>query len=62
MENNGETYVDFKQVKVIIDTSKLHVKLENLFNGDKALGKLNRINTANQHYQNRILINHSRRP
>ncbi|XP_022179649.1 protein takeout-like [Myzus persicae] len=35
---NGNTYVDIKDIKLTFTTTRLHLKLDNLFKGDKALG------------------------
>uniref|UniRef100_A0A2H8TXF5 Protein takeout n=1 Tax=Melanaphis sacchari TaxID=742174 RepID=A0A2H8TXF5_9HEMI len=40
---NGITYVDVKDIKLTFTTTKMHIKLDNLFKGDKALG--NNMNT-----------------
>lgn len=36
---NGNTYLRIKDFKFKFTTSRLHLKLDNLFNGDKALGE-----------------------
>lgn len=39
-EKNGKTYIQVKQMTVKVESVKnLHLKLENLFNGNKQLGK-----------------------
>lgn len=35
---NGETYLDFTDLKLSLDISNYNVRLENLFNGNKQLG------------------------
>lgn len=35
---NGKQYIQTERFNLDFDTSRLHMKLENLFNGDKALG------------------------
>ncbi|KAL4092097.1 hypothetical protein QTP88_026666 [Uroleucon formosanum] len=35
---NGQTYADIKEIKLTFTTTKLNMKLDNLFKGDKALG------------------------
>lgn len=37
---NGVTYVDVKDIILTFTTSKMRISLDNLFKGDKALGKL----------------------
>lgn len=37
---NGNTYLEFKKLTWKFTTSKMHLRLNNLFNGDKALGKV----------------------
>lgn len=39
LEKNGKQYIQTEKFQLEFDTSRLHVNLENLFNGDKALGK-----------------------
>lgn len=36
---NGNTYLEIVSLSWKFVTSKLHIKLDNLFNGDKVLGK-----------------------
>lgn len=36
---NGKQYIQTERFQLDFDTSQLHIKLENLFNGDKALGE-----------------------
>lgn len=38
IEKNGKEYVQTERFQLDFDTTRLHMKLENLFNGDKALG------------------------
>lgn len=38
IEKNGKEYIQTERFQLDFDTSQLHIKLENLFNGDKALG------------------------
>lgn len=35
---NGKQYIQTERFQLDFDTTRLHIKLENLFNGDKALG------------------------
>lgn len=39
IEKNGEIFWILKKMKFDFTTSKLYINLENLFNGDKNLGK-----------------------
>ncbi|XP_063696583.1 protein takeout-like [Culicoides brevitarsis] len=38
IEKNGKTYIQTDKFKLTFDTSRLYLQLDNLFNGDKALG------------------------
>lgn len=38
MQKNGKNYIKTDTFKLDFDTTQLHIRLENLFNGDKALG------------------------
>lgn len=38
IERNGKSYIQTDRFQLDFDTSRLHINLENLFNGDKALG------------------------
>lgn len=38
IEKKGQIYIQTERFKLDFDTSRLHINLENLFNGDKALG------------------------
>lgn len=38
IEKNGKQYIQTERFQLDFDTSRLHINLENLFNGDKALG------------------------
>lgn len=38
IEKNGKQYIQTDKFNLDFDTSRLHINLENLFNGDKALG------------------------
>lgn len=37
---NGVTYLDIEKVSWSFTPTNMHIKLDNLFNGDKALGML----------------------
>jgi len=43
VERNGNTYYEIKEFILKFTVNKMHIKLDNLFNGDKALG--NNMNT-----------------
>lgn len=36
---NGDTFVEIQELSLKFTTSRMHIKLDNLFNGDKVLGK-----------------------
>ena len=36
---NEETYMEIQDISLKFTTTRMHIKLENLFNGDKVLGK-----------------------
>lgn len=38
IQKNGKDYIQTDSFKLDFDTTQLHINLENLFNGDKALG------------------------
>lgn len=38
IQKNGKSYIQTEKFNLDFDTSRLHINLENLFNGDKALG------------------------
>lgn len=38
LKKDGKTYMQVEKLKFTFDTTRLYIKLENLFNGDKALG------------------------
>lgn len=38
---NGNTYLEIKSLDWKFTTSKMHLKMNNLFNGDKLLGEYN---------------------
>lgn len=38
IQKNGKEYIQTERFQLDFDTTRLHIKLENLFNGDKALG------------------------
>lgn len=38
VEKNGKRFIQTERFQLDFDTTRLHIKLENLFNGDKALG------------------------
>lgn len=38
IEKNGKEYIQTDRFQLDFDTTRLHINLENLFNGDKALG------------------------
>lgn len=40
VEKNGKKYIQTEKFQLDFDTTQLHINLENLFNGDKALGKI----------------------
>lgn len=47
VEKNGKQYIQTDRFQLDFDTSQLHIQLENLFNGDKALGEnMNQVITA----------------
>lgn len=49
-ETNGDEYLQIKDLEVKIRTGKGRIRLENLFNGDKALGDV--VNdTINQNFE-----------
>lgn len=39
IEKKGKQYIQTERFQLDFDTSQLHINLENLFNGDKALGE-----------------------
>lgn len=39
IEKNGKEYVKAERFQLDFDTTRMHTKLDNLFNGDKALGE-----------------------
>lgn len=38
IQKNGKNFIQTEKFQLDFDTSRLHINLENLFNGDKALG------------------------
>ena len=36
---NEDTFMEIQDMSLKFTTSKMHIKLDNLFNGDKVLGK-----------------------
>lgn len=38
VKKNGDTYLDFTDLKLSLEISNYNVRLENLFNGNKQLG------------------------
>lgn len=48
IEKNGKKYIQTQRFQLDFDTTQLHINLENLFNGDKALGdNMNQFLNAN---------------
>lgn len=39
IEKNGKQYIQTERFNLDFNTTRLHINLENLFNGDKALGE-----------------------
>jgi len=39
VEKNGDTYMDIKDFRFSLDTSRLYLHFEDLFGGNKELGK-----------------------
>lgn len=39
VKRDGDTYIDFTDLKLDLDMSNYNVHLENLFNGNKELGR-----------------------
>lgn len=39
-KRKGEEYVKVTKSKLVFNTSRMYVHMENLFNGDKLLGKI----------------------
>lgn len=39
LKKNGVEYMDVEKIALTFTTSRMHLNLSNLFNGDKALGK-----------------------
>lgn len=47
-EKDGESYLKIQKMKIVFDASRMIVHLDNLFNGDKALGEdMNRVLNEN---------------